>query len=131
MANPLHRVMAFVIKPLLRQPDVGWPPGAQERGPNMWAFLSLFCAILPVLILAIIIFAEIVDVEQVRRTVVVGQLAVALIALFGAVCGAVGAYRYWSSPRRGGLRATIFGLVGCGLWALYFRRIVEAILSTM
>ena len=123
--------MAFVIKPLLRQPDVGWPPGAKDSGPNMWAFLSLFCAILPVLVLAIIIFAEIVDVEQVRRAVVIGQLAVAVIALVGAVFGAVGAYRYWSSPRRGGLRATIFGLVGCGLWALYFRRIVEAILSTM
>ena len=94
-------------------------------GPNVCAHLTLFCAIIPLVIILLMLVVEETNPELLGRFQRVGCVLVPLITLGGALFGLLGARCFWRDTRRGGLVFVVLGLFGCGLWVLWYKSVLD------
>jgi hypothetical protein len=87
------------------------------------AHLALLCAILPFALILLLLIVDETSAELVDPCVRACDILVPLITLAGAICGLIGATCYWRDTRRGGIALVAVGLLGCGIWVLWYQGI--------
>ena len=97
--------------------------------PNLWAHLTLLCAIIPLAIIVLLVIVEETNPELLGTLQRVGGTLVPLVTLGGAVFGLLGARCFWRDTRRGGIAMIIVGLLGCGMWVLWYRSILDWVMG--
>ena len=91
--------------------------------PNVCAHLALLCAILPSALILLLLIVDETSAELIGPCVRACDILVPLITLAGAICGLMGATCYWRDTRRGGITLVAIGLLGCGIWVLWYQGI--------
>jgi len=97
--------------------------------PNLWAHLTLLCAVIPLAIIVLLVIVEETNPELLGPLQRVGGMLVPVVTLGGAVFGLLGARCFWRDTRRGGMAMIIVGLFGCGMWVLWYRSILDWVMG--
>lgn len=105
-----------------RRPRVG----GEEVAPNWLAQVSVLCALTPLAALAFLTVLSQMSGELFLALRGAGTTGVSVVVLGGTLCGALAGRAYWLDVRRGGLLLLTVGLLGCGIWAVYFSDFLEA-----
>ena len=99
-----------------------------SAAPNMCAHLALLCAILPFAIILLLLIVDETSAELLGPCTRASGILVPLITLAGAICGLLGARCYYRDTRRGGIGLVTIGLLGCGVWVLWYQDILNVVM---
>jgi hypothetical protein len=102
-----------------------------SAAPNVCAHLALLCAILPLAIILLLLIVAETSADLLGACARASDILVPLITLAGAICGLLGARCYWRDTRRGGIGLVTIGLLGCGIWVLWYQNIRELVMGLL
>ncbi|UCG33187.1 MAG: hypothetical protein JSU68_00870 [Phycisphaerales bacterium] len=105
--------------------------GRGSAAPNLCAHLAFLCAILPLAIVLLLLIVDETSTDLLGACTRASDILVPLITLAGAICGLLGARCYWRDTRRGGIGVLTIGLLGCGIWVLWYQDIRDLVMGLL